>query len=74
MKPVPFILQLLLLSVLRPECGWALPVAIRTSYLNKKIQERFSLNCGEGPFSVMVRCLLFRRSGHWFSASLVAQW
>ena len=50
MKPVPFVLQLLLLSVLRPECGWALPVAIRTSYPSKNIQERFSLNCGEGTF------------------------
>ena len=45
-----FVLQLLLLIVLRPECAWALSVAIRTSYPSKNIQERFSLNCGEGTF------------------------
>ena len=46
----PFVLQLLLLIVLRPECAWALSVAIRTSYPSKNIQERFSLNSGEGTF------------------------
>ena len=50
MKPLPLVLQFLLLSVLRPECAWALSVAIRTSYPSKNIQERFSLNCGEGTF------------------------
>ena len=50
MKSVPFVLQLLLLGVLRPECAWALPVAIRTSSRSKNIQERFPLDCGEGSF------------------------
>lgn len=50
MKFVPFVLQLLLLGVLRPECAWALPVAIGTSSRSENIQERFPLDCGEGSF------------------------